>query len=148
MQALEQALDELDMGDHTLVSLAKLAYAKKLTSLAPGDTSPLLYADLSSVISNGASSGDLALDPASGDLYVGNASAVYKVTSAKAISLFYTLPLAGVRSPKRCVSLSGFAKRDSTAPFCFRTPLKPLSLPGWPASPPASGMIATRGAGC
>ena len=44
MQALEEALDELDMGSFSLVSPHKIALAKKLAALAPGDLNGVLFA--------------------------------------------------------------------------------------------------------
>jgi hypothetical protein len=62
--------------------------------LAPGATVPTLYADLSSVLGWGSSLGDLTRDPLTGDLYIGNGSTVYRFTSARKLSTFYTLPLS------------------------------------------------------
>jgi len=37
IQALRQALDELDIGDHILISEQRAALAKRLAELTPGD---------------------------------------------------------------------------------------------------------------
>lgn len=44
LAALEQATAELDMGDHHLISPAKVALAKRLVELAPGDLNRVLFA--------------------------------------------------------------------------------------------------------
>jgi acetylornithine/succinyldiaminopimelate/putrescine aminotransferase len=44
MQALEEALDDLDMGSYNMVSAPKIDLAKKLSSLAPGDLKGVLLA--------------------------------------------------------------------------------------------------------
>jgi len=44
MKALEEALEDLDLGSYNLLSVHKLAFAKKLSSLAPGDLKGVLFA--------------------------------------------------------------------------------------------------------
>lgn len=44
MQTLDEALDTLDMGNYDLPSEDKIAYAKRLTELAPGDLNKILFA--------------------------------------------------------------------------------------------------------
>jgi len=44
MKALEEALDDLDLGSYNLLSVPKLALARKLSSLAPGDLKGVLFA--------------------------------------------------------------------------------------------------------
>ncbi len=44
MKALEEAIEDLDIGSHSLLSSHKLAYARKLSSLAPGDLKGVLFA--------------------------------------------------------------------------------------------------------
>ncbi len=44
LAALDEALGELDMGNYCMVSSAKVELAKKLTALAPGDVSRILFA--------------------------------------------------------------------------------------------------------
>jgi len=44
MQALDEALNTLDMGNHHMVSKEKVAFAKKLVSIAPGDLNRVLFA--------------------------------------------------------------------------------------------------------
>jgi putrescine aminotransferase len=44
LAALDEAIDECDLGNFGMVSSAKVALAKKLTELAPGDLSRILFA--------------------------------------------------------------------------------------------------------
>ena len=44
LEALDQALTEFDLGDYGLMSRAKLALARKLTSIAPGDLTRVFFA--------------------------------------------------------------------------------------------------------
>ncbi len=44
LEALDEALDDLDMGTYNMVSPHKVALAKKLVSLAPGDLNRLFFA--------------------------------------------------------------------------------------------------------
>ncbi len=44
MQALEEAIQDLDLGSYNLFSSHKLAWARKLSSLAPGDLKGVLFA--------------------------------------------------------------------------------------------------------
>lgn len=43
-RAFEEALDELDLGNYALISATKLALARKLVDLAPGDLNKILFA--------------------------------------------------------------------------------------------------------
>jgi len=51
--------------------------------IVSGDAEPTVYADLTSVIGYGSSYGDLARNPDTGDLYIGNGSTVYRLTRTR-----------------------------------------------------------------
>lgn len=61
----------------------------------PGAADQELYFDFSTVFGSPTTSGDLAIDTVTNDLYIGNSNKVYKLTPSKQLTNLHTVPFSG-----------------------------------------------------